>query len=423
MFEDEKRLGVYIHIPFCASKCGYCDFCSLANQDKLMPHYQNALLIQMREAFPRLREYYIDTVYFGGGTPSYYGAARIVELMQELKRTDRLLRRSEVTVECNPDSVRRHDLRELRKEGVNRLSLGAQSANDEILRLIGRRHTWRQVELAVRRARRAGFRNISLDLIYGLPSQTKEDWADTLAKAIALRPTHLSCYGLRLEEGTPMYKSYLDSPLIPSDDDQADMYLYAVDFLERHGYRQYEISNFARPGYESRHNLKYWRLQDYVGFGAAAHSNLAGVRYSYVRNVRGYISGVLGEKSIVDEYEQITPLDRAAEYLMLGMRTAKGICRRDYTRIYQSSFEPLERVLAEFAANGWAVKIPDRHRDADRDRWRFTASGYLVSNVLIGILLEAQTKEKFSANPWIKEAFERVGEKIPLPSAPEPYIT
>ncbi len=423
MYEEEKRLGVYIHIPFCASRCGYCDFCSLANQDKLMPHYQDALLIQMQEAFPRLREYYIDTVYFGGGTPSYYGAARIVELMQELKRTDRLLKRSEVTVECNPDSVRQHDLRQMKKEGVNRISLGAQSANDEILRLIGRRHTWRQVQMAVRRARKAGFRNISLDLIYGLPSQTKEDWAETLARAVALRPTLLSCYGLRLEEGTPMYREFLDSPLIPSDDDQADMYLYAVDFLSRRGYRQYEISNFARPGYESRHNLKYWWLRDYVGFGASAHSDVAGVRYSYLRNVRGYISGVLGDKSVVEEQEEISSLDRAAEYIMLGMRTIRGICRRDYAQVYRSDFEMLERVLEEFAANGWAVRIPNKRGETDRDRWRFTPSGFLISNVLIGILLEAQTKEKFSANPWIREAFEQAGEKIPLPSTSEPYLT
>ena len=420
--QEEKRLGVYIHIPFCASRCGYCDFCSLANQDKLMPHYQDALLIQMREVFPQLREYYLDSVFFGGGTPSYYGAERLAELLQEVKRTGRLLKSSEITVECNPDSIKRKGLRLLRREGVNRISIGAQSANDEILRLIGRRHTWRQVEMAVKRAKKAGFRNISLDLIYGLPSQSKDDWARTLAKAVALKPTHISCYGLRLEEGTPMYRTYMDSPLLPSDDEQADMYLYAVDFLERRGYRQYEISNFARPGFESRHNLKYWRVQEYVGFGAAAHSYVAGLRYYCLSNVRGYISGVLGEKNIVEEQEPISQLDQAAEYIMLGMRTAYGICREDYTRVYRSSFEPLEQILEAFAANGWAVKVPNRRGNRDRDRWRFTPSGFLVSNVLIGMLLEAQTKEKFSANPWIREAFERVGEKLPLPEASEPYM-
>ena len=302
----------------------------------------------------------------------------------------------------------------LRKEGVNRLSIGAQSANDDILRLIGRRHNWRQVEMAVKRARKAGFRNVSLDLIYGLPSQTREDWADTLTKALALKPAHISCYGLRLEEGTPMYDEYEGTDILPSDDDQADMYLYAVDFLSRHGFRQYEISNFARPGYESRHNLKYWRLDDYIGFGAAAASNIGLLRYTYTHNVREYISGVLGDKGIIAEEEELTPFDRASEYLMLGMRTAAGISREEYRSVYQSSFDKLEEMLEVFQENGWAV--------CDNGRWHFTPGGFLVSNVLIGVLLESQTKEKFNANPWIREAFEAKGQKVPLPTASEPYM-
>ena len=413
MSEQEKRLGVYIHIPFCASKCAYCDFCSLPGKDKLMPYYQDALLIQIQETMPRMTDYFIDTVYIGGGTPSYYGARRLVELLQELKVTNRLLKKSEITVECNPDSVRRKDLRLLRKEGVNRISLGAQSANDDILRRIGRRHNWRQVEMAVRRARKAGFRNISIDLIYGLPGQTREDWADTLTKTIALKPAHISCYGLRLEEGTPMYDEYEGTDLLPSDDDQADMYLYAVDFLSRHGFRQYEISNFARPGYESRHNLKYWRLEDYIGFGAAAASNIGMLRYTYTRNVRRYIANVYSDDELIVEKEELERPDRAGEYLMLGLRTTKGITESEYRSIYNSSFEPIEELLKVFEQNGWA--------QCDNDRWRFTPGGFLVSNVLIGLLLEAQTKEKFSANPWIREAFEAKGQKIPLPTATETY--
>lgn len=415
MSNNEKRLGVYIHIPFCASKCGYCDFCSLPGREKLMPYYQDAVLIQLQETLPRMKDYFIDTVYFGGGTPSYYGYKRIIEILQELKFSNTLLKSSEITMECNPDSVRRKELRALRKEGVNRISIGAQSANDDLLRLIGRRHNWRQVEMAVKRARQAGFRNISLDLMYGLPGQTREDWAETLTRAVALKPAHLSCYGLRLEEGTPMYDEYIDSPILPSDDDQADMYLYAVDFLSRRGYRQYEISNFSRPGYESRHNLKYWQLGDYIGFGAAAASNLGMLRYTYTRNVREYISGVFGEKTIIEESEELTPFNRAAEYLMLGMRTVRGISREEYTGIYRSSFDALEEMLHTFVENGWA--------EQDKNgRWHFTPGGFLLSNVLIGVLLEAQTKEKFSANPWIEEAFEAQGEKIPLPTASEPYM-
>ncbi|MBR6790630.1 MAG: radical SAM family heme chaperone HemW [Oscillospiraceae bacterium] len=402
----DKHLGIYIHIPFCASRCRYCDFSTTAGQDKLMPRYQDALLSHIRESAPQLANYYIDSVYFGGGTPSYYRARRLCELFNELNRTGRVLKTAEVTVECNPDSVRRHDLRMLRKEGVNRLSLGAQCANDDILKLIGRRHNWKQVELAVQNARKEGFSNLSLDLIYGLPSQTKDDWADTLSAAVSLHPEHISCYGLKLEPGTPLYEQK-DSPLLPDDDVQADMYLYTVDTLKRQGYQQYEISNFSLPGFESRHNLNYGQRKDYLGLGCAAHSCMGDLRYSNVRDLNTYISAVSGETNIVEECEKLTPLEAAAEYIMLGMRTVHGICREEYLTVYNSSFDALEQLLKEFEKNSWA-KCSD-------DRWHFTAQGFLLSNILIGMLLEAQTQERFQANPWVRDAFENVGERVPLP--------
>ena len=360
----QPRLGIYIHIPFCASKCGYCDFYSCAGAAERMAEYQQALLEHIEESAGRIAPAYIDTVYFGGGTPSFYGAARLIELLDAVKATGRLLKRAEVTVEVNPDSVRLHDLRALRKAGFNRLSIGMQSANNDILKMIGRRHSYRQVEMAVENARTAGFDNISLDLIYGLPSQTRSDWADTLAKALALRPEHISGYGLKLEEGTPMY-ALKDSPLIPSDDEQADMYLCMVEELRHYGYEQYEISNFSIPGYESRHNLKYWQLDDYMGFGPGAHRAVA----------------------------------RAAEYLMLGMRTVHGVSRAEYERLYRSDFSGIAQQLEEFVRRGWAV--------ADGERWHFTPSGFLLSNVLIGKLLEAQTDRKAEHNPWMKPQIEK----------------
>ena len=303
------KLGIYVHIPFCASKCGYCDFYSLAGCDRLMPKYQDALVAHIRESYGTLKSYEVDTVYFGGGTPSYYGAERLAELWTELKNSGRVRRDAEVTLEANPDSAKLKDLKLLRREGFNRISLGVQSANNDILKLIGRRHNWLQAEQAVQAARDAGFDNLSIDLIYGLPSQTRSDWADTLMKVIDLRPEHISCYGLTLEEGTPMYK-YKGSPFLPSDDEQADMYLYAVDQLAHYGYAQYEISNFAIRGYESRHNLRYWRLEDYLGFGAGAHSCVGGARFSYIRDADAYIVGVLGDQKIVDEYEPVNSLER-----------------------------------------------------------------------------------------------------------------
>lgn len=392
----DNTLGVYIHIPFCASKCGYCDFYSLAGCGKMMGKYQEALEKHIAESASTFSRFFIDTVYFGGGTPSYFGARRLCSIFNTLKRSGRVLKTAEVTVEVNPDSITKRDLKLLRSEGVNRISIGMQSADDDLLRLIGRRHNFKQVQLAVKNARAAGFDNISLDLIFGLPSQTREEWADTLGKALALRPTHLSCYGLKLEEGTPMYR-YAGSPVLPSDDDQADMYLYTVETLERYGYHQYEISNFSKKGCESRHNLKYWSLEDYVGFGPAAHSCVDGVRYSYIADLDGYISGVLGEKSIIDEYEKVDRLDRAAEYLMLGLRRSVGISREEYLSIYRSDFDAIEDLFKSFEKQGWAKN--------NQGRWSFTPSGFLLSNQLIGAVLEAQAELKLNGNPWIRESF------------------
>ncbi|MEG0875838.1 MAG: radical SAM family heme chaperone HemW [Oscillospiraceae bacterium] len=402
----ERKLGIYIHIPFCVGKCSYCDFYSLAGQDDLMPKYQKALLKHLEEAAPQMEPYYIDTVYFGGGTPSFYGAKNICEIFNTLKNNAKVLKSAEVTLEMNPDSVTDEGLKLLKAEGVNRISLGVQSANDDILKLIGRRHSFKQAENAVRAIRAAGFDNLSLDLIYGLPGQTKGDWADTLSKAIALHPEHLSCYGLKIEDGTPICK-YRGSPLLPDDDSQADMYLYMTDVLKHYGYPQYEISNFAMPGKQSRHNLKYWNLEDYMGFGPAAHSGIGGVRYSYVRSINDYINGIQNGTSIIDEYEKTDKLERAAEYIMLGMRTQRGISESEYKAVYRSGFDGLSYLLTEYEKKGWTER--------NGERWCFTSSGFLLSNILIGTLLEAQSQEKMSSNPWI---MEKIGEQPPELSAP-----
>lgn len=391
----DKELGVYFHIPFCAGKCAYCDFYSRAGCDELMPRYQEALREHIKESSEQLQGYLIDTVYFGGGTPSYYGADRIVELFSALKKYGRVLIDSEVTVECNPDSADFTSLRKLKRAGVNRISFGAQCADDKILKSIGRIHTWKQVEAAVSAARQAGFENISLDLIYGLPSQTREGWADTLKAALNLKPEHLSCYGLKIEEGTPLWP-YRDSPFIPDDDAQADMYLYCVDLLERYGYHQYEISNFAKRGCQSKHNLRYWQGGEYLGFGAAAHSYMNSSRFSYVSDMRAYIDGVMNGSAIVDSREEISDFERAGEYLMLGLRTNRGISQKEYFDIFPCRFDMTLELMEQYRKNGWMVR--------NEDRWSFTPQGFLLSNVLIGNILETQTKQRASiVTPW-KEA-------------------
>ena len=406
---EDRHLGVYIHIPFCASKCGYCDFYSLAGCDGKMGKYQSALLSHIEEAAVTMAPYYIDTVYFGGGTPSYYGAQRLADAFNALKRAGKVLKSAEVTVECNPDSVRRRELAILRREGVNRISLGVQSASDDLLKIIGRRHNFAQVKKAVRDIRAEGFHNLSVDLIYGLPNQTKDDWAETLARVLELEPEHISCYGLKLEEGTPMYDEYRDSPVIPTGDEQADMYLYAVQTLALYNYGQYEVSNFARRGFESRHNMKYWDLQDYLGFGPGAHSCIGDTRYSFVRGLDEYIRGVKQGDNILEEYEKLDELDRAAEYIMLGMRRGRGVSGEEYHRIYRSDFTPIEELLKEYEKDGWTKRLAD-------GRWCFTPTGFLLSNLLIGSLLEAQAQQRLDVHPWMEGSTPVDMGQIVLPS-------
>lgn len=407
---QKDPLGIYIHIPFCASKCGYCDFYSVAGCDYLMPEYHEALLAHIEESSESIKHYQVDSVYFGGGTPSFYGADRIVEILDELKLNGNLRMDAEITVECNPDSISYNALKLLHEEGVNRLSIGVQTTDDDLLKMIGRRHNYAQAVRSIEDARSAGFDNISIDLMYGLPTQTKDDWAYTLSKAAALHTEHISVYGLKLEPGTPMYKSYRNSPTLPDDDDQADMYAYAAQMLEHYGYHQYEVSNFCAPGFLSRHNMKYWNLDDYMGFGPGAHSCIGNTRYSFTKDVRKYISGVRHGESLIDEYEVIDALERATEYLMLAMRTAKGISEDDYRRVCQSAWRPIEQTLEVFLSKGWVEK--------NGSRWHFTIPGFLVSNQLIGILLEVQAGGRIENIPWLQQLFDEE-EKTAYPQSDE----
>ena len=376
------KLGIYIHIPFCRSKCDYCDFYSLAGRDDRMDQYQKALLSHIRETAPLAQDFPVDTIYIGGGTPSYYGAKRLKELLGVIRKLYKVEKDAEVTVECNPDSVDVKSLKILRKAGVNRLSMGMQSANACELERIHRIHTPQQVNEAATAARKAGFTNLSLDLIYGLPGQTMDSWKATVEHALSLIPQHLSCYGLKVEEGTPLAARVAQGEVLPDDDQQADLYLWTVGRLERAGYPQYEISNFAKPGFASRHNLRYWLTQPYIGFGPGAHSDFGGRRYSFVRDLDAYIQGVLQGGDIIDESEIIPKRERCGEYLMLRLRTVQGINEQEYRSTYFMDFAPLQARLEQFRAQGWAEQTDGR--------WNFTPKGFLLSNQLIGDLLERQ---------------------------------
>ena len=397
------KLGIYIHIPFCRSKCDYCDFYSLAGKEDRMGDYQKALLAHIAETAPLVRGIPVDTIYFGGGTPSFYGEKRLKELLGAVKKQFDVEKDAEITLEGNPDSVDGRMLRALRKAGFNRLSLGVQSACPEELRAVHRPHTIQQADAAVAAAKKAKFKNLSLDLIYGLPGQTEESWKATVEHALSLIPQHLSCYGLKVEEGTPLYARVAAGEVLPDEDVQADLYLWTVGRLERAGFSQYEISNFAKPGFESRHNLRYWQTRPYIGFGPGAHSDFGGRRYAWVRDLEGYINGVLKGGSIIDSEERIPQRERGGEYLMLRLRTTRGIEEWEYRGTYFMDFAPLEARLCQFRDQGWAEKTAE-------GRWRLTPKGFLVSNQLIGDLLERQEQSNLAdLLPRAKAQFRRDG--------------
>ena len=381
----KKPLGIYIHVPFCRSKCQYCDFYSLTTNDaRRMDSYLDAVCAHIRESGFLAPEHEVDTVYFGGGTPSFFGAEGMAVILATIRKNFDVAGNAEITFEANPDSVNPKLLRRLRSEGFNRVSLGIQCDNDEILQKIGRPHTYAQAVEAVRRIRKAGFRNLSLDLIYGLPGQTREMWERTLQNVLLLDPEHISCYGLKVEEGTPLYE-YKDSCDIPDDDAQADMYLTATEILHLKGYRQYEISNFAKRHKESRHNLKYWTGGEYLGFGPDASSDFAGKRFSMIRDLDGYVRGVLEGEQVIADLQEVPPRERAGEYLMMRLRTTSGIQKEDYEKQFLLPFAPLEKKLEECLHRGHAFR-------SNTGWWRLTPEGMLISNSIISDLLLLQEK-------------------------------
>ena len=383
--KNKTPLGIYIHVPFCRSKCQYCDFYSITGRDdRLLDGYLDAVCTHIKEAGPLAPDYVVDTIYFGGGTPTFFGADGMAAILTTIRKAFKVLSNAEITFEANPDSVSDRLLRRLRSEGFNRVSLGIQCDNDEILKKLGRPHTYAQAVAAVQRIRKFGFKNLSVDLMYGLPGQDLPAWERTLNNVLKLQPEHISCYGLKVEEGTPLYE-YQEYCNLADDDMQADMYLSAVEILRQHGYRQYEISNFCRKGNVSRHNLKYWNGDPYLGFGPNASSDFGGSRFTIVRDLKAYIEGIKRGGQVLQEVQEIASRERAGEHIMMRLRTAAGIDPKVYEHRYLLPFGPLEEYLTECKERGLATKTYD-------GRWHLTPSGFLVSNAIISDLLLIQEK-------------------------------
>ena len=385
--KNKIPLGIYVHVPFCRSKCQYCDFYSVTNKKDLdFDGYTQAVCTHIKEAGMQAPNHIVDTIYFGGGTPSFFGGEGMAIILAAIRKNFDVSPTAEITFEANPDSVTDRLLRRVRGEGFNRVSLGIQCDDDNILKTLGRPHTYAEAVTAVKKLRKKGFRNISVDLIYGLPGQRPQDWNATLNNVLSLKPEHISCYGLQVEEGTPLYNMQ-EFYNLADDDAQADMYLSAVEILRKHGYHQYEISNFCKKGHTSRHNMKYWTGGEYLGFGPGASSDFGGSRFSMVRDVHRYIEGVLQGGTVVEELQEVAPRERAAEYLMMRLRTTAGIDRETYENTYLLPFAPLEELLLTYKQQNLAVQTYD-------GRWHLTARGFLLSNSIISDLLLAQERSK-----------------------------
>ena len=385
--QNKTPLGIYVHVPFCRSKCQYCDFYSVTEKhDKLLDGYLDAICAHIKESGALAPAYRVDTIYFGGGTPSFFGADGIATILTCIRRNFDVDMNAEITFEANPDSISDPLLKRLRAEGFNRVSLGIQSDDDDMLKRLGRPHTYAQAVQAFHRCRKAGFKNVSVDLMYGLPGQTIRGWKQTLNNVLQLMPDHVSCYGLKVEEGTPLY-AVKDIVNLPDDDLQADMYLAAVDMLRERGYRQYEISNFARKGLYSRHNMKYWTGGEYLGFGPSASSDFADKRFTLIRDLPGYINGIKNYGEVMEDVQDIPLRERAGEYLMLRLRTSAGIRKDEYERMFMLPFAPLEEVLRKHMSYYYVNWNED-------GRWSLTPKGYLVSNSIISDLLLAQEQSQ-----------------------------
>ena len=378
-FKSEKaprNLGLYIHIPFCRTKCLYCDFCSFVSRDEQQREaYVGALL---REIEARgTKDYSVDTVYFGGGTPSLLSAEQIGRILGEIKESFNVSPDAEITLECNPMTVSDGDkyFKELRALGVNRLSLGVQSAVDGELKLIGRRHSFEEAKATFLAARGAGFENISVDLMLGIPSQTFDSLRASANQVIKLAAEHISIYSLQLEEGTPLYRMR-ERYSLADDDTAADMYELVVKMMKDAGYRHYEISNFARGGRESKHNSKYWRLDEYLGLGLAAHSDFGGKRLENTRDMERYLGG-----EWLQAASDISNSEREFEFLMLGLRTADGISKSEFLARFGVDFdEKYGKKVEKFKKMGYFCE--------KGDALALTESGFEVSNAILTEILD-----------------------------------
>lgn len=402
-----KPLGIYIHFPFCIRKCLYCDFLSFLADESVREKYVRALIREIRAQAPLYGDYHVDTVFLGGGTPSLMTGEQLNRIMEEVYADFHFApRAAEITMEANPGTLDAGKLHAYQKSGINRLSLGLQSADNGELRALGRIHTWEQFLESWKQARKAGFDNMNIDLMSALPGQTTASWMDTLRRVAALSPEHLSAYSLIIEEGTPFYERYGEQerireaggspeslqgtdggwPALPSEEEERLMYERTGEYLSGMGYERYEISNYARPGHACRHNSACWRRVDYAGFGLGAASLRQNVRWNNIGGLDQYLKESAAEGLLTPlktGLQVLSVQEQMEEFMFLGLRMTEGISGKVFRNIFGVSLHQVYGgVLKKLEAEGLMEKT-----DCTEDRWRLTPAGVDVSNYALARFL------------------------------------
>ena len=371
-----KYMQLYVHIPFCVKKCSYCDFLSFSCDERTQIEYADALIREISYYGPQYRDYVVNTIYIGGGTPSWLNEDKMVEIMNTIYENFQVLEDAEISMECNPGTVTAAKLRKYRMAGINRLSIGLQSADNEELKILGRIHTFEQFVKTYELAKETGFANVNVDLISGIPYQTTEKFLKTLQKVVWLKPNHISAYSLIIEKGTPFYETYkfdavrqeagMPTEVLPNEDEVYRIYKLTQDYLRRAGYQQYEISNFAQPGFECEHNIGYWTRRNYLGLGLGAASLVENVRYSNTTDLYEYIEDPTANR-IADTVSRKAQME---EFMFLGLRMNEGVTRDRFLREFGIPIDGiyrdvLERMKAEdllYVENG-QIRLTDRGMD------------------------------------------------------------
>ena len=382
----KKDLGLYLHVPFCVKKCNYCDFLSKEATEEEKEAYVDALIKEIKSYKKFAGNYKVSTVFVGGGTPSCLRAEQTKRIFDALYEIFEFVKHPEITTEMNPGTVDREKLEVYKACGINRLSIGMQSVKDENLKVLGRIHNFEQLLEAYQLAREAGFTNINLDLMSSLPSQTKEEWEEELQKTVELNPEHISAYQLIIEEGTPFYEKYDAHPeLLPNEEESRAIYQTTKRILEANGYMQYEISNYARDGYECRHNVGYWIRRDYLGFGIGAASLIDNVRFQNEKSLGAYLAHPLESR---EEEQTLTVQDRMEETMFLGLRLTRGVSCVDFAEQYGRTVEEVYgEVIARNVADG-LLTVTERKENQKKDRFlALTKRGLDLSNYVMAQFL------------------------------------